>query len=72
MQEEIIQHMRLERIKQAKDEESWITNLKLYLVDDVTEMDTAEAKASAVIVPDYVVDEGGLLFFLPTNGSESQ
>ena len=29
MQEDIIQQMRLERIKQAQDKESWIANLKL-------------------------------------------
>ena len=63
MQKGIIQQMRLERIKQAQDEESWIASLKLYLVRVVIEMDTAEAKASAVIAPDYMVDEGGLLYF---------
>ena len=40
-----------------------VGSLKLYLVGDVTEPGATEAKASAVIAPDYVVDEGRLLYF---------
>ena len=35
------------------------------MVGDITELDTAEAKARAIIAPDYVVDEVGLLYFCP-------
>ena len=65
IQEDVIQQMRLDRKKQAQDEESWIDNLKLDLVGDVTELGATEVKASAVTAPDYVVDEGGLFYFCP-------
>ena len=34
LQEEIVQPMRIERISQAQDEESWSTNLNEYLIGD--------------------------------------
>ena len=69
IREDVIQQVRLDRIKQAQDEESWIANLKLYLDGDVTELGATETKYSAVIVPGYVVDEGGLLYYLPAIGN---
>ena len=48
IQEDMIQQVRLDRIKQAKDEESRIANLNYYLVVHVTELGATEAKASAV------------------------
>ena len=38
IQEDVIQQMRLDRIKKAKDEESWIAKLKLYLVGDAAKL----------------------------------
>ena len=57
--------MRIERIRQAQDEESWIANLKTYLVGDVMELNAEELKGSAQIANDYEVDESGLLLFCP-------
>ena len=44
IQEDVIQQMRLDHIKQAQDEECWIANLKLNLVGDVTELGATEEK----------------------------
>ena len=65
LQEEIVQRMRIERIKQAQEEESWIANLKKYLVGDLTQLNAEDAKSCARIAPDYEVDENGLLFSAP-------
>ena len=46
IQEDVVQQMRLDRIKQAQDEESWIDDLWLYIVGDVTELGAVEAKVS--------------------------
>ena len=59
----IVQRMRIERIKQAQEEESWIANLKKYLVGDLTQLNAEDAKLCARIAPDYDVDKNDLLFF---------
>ena len=35
LQEEIVQQVRIDRIKRAHDEERWISNLKTYLTGDI-------------------------------------
>ena len=69
LQEEVIQRIRIERIKQAQEEEVWIRNLKLYLTGDPAQLSAAEAKITACIAPDYDVDESGLLFFCPRSAA---
>ena len=66
LQEEMVQRVRSERIRQAQDEELWIINLKKYLIGDVSTLSSEEAKACAKIAADYEVDENNLLFFCPT------
>ena len=63
IQEEIVRQVRIERIKQAQGEESWIANLKKFLIGDITKLSIEEAKPCAHIASDYEVDESGLLFF---------
>ena len=63
LQEEIVQKIRIERIRQAQEEESWITNLNEYLVEDVTRLSADDAKMCSRIAIDYEVDKSGLLFF---------
>lgn len=57
LRKEIVRKIRVERIRQAQDEEKWIANLKTYLIRDLAKLDADEAKASAAIAPDYEVDE---------------
>ena len=71
LQEEVVQQMRIERITQAQEEESWIVNLKDYLVGDLTQLNAEDAKSCARIAPDYEVDENGLLFFSPRSSKGS-
>ena len=72
LQEEVVQQMRVDRIRQAQGEECWIENLKTYLVGDVKELSCDEAKSCARIAKDYEVDENNLLFFCPTSSVKSE
>ena len=63
LQEEILQQIRIERIKQAQEENNWIANLKEYLIGDVTLLSAEDSKKCARIAPDNELDENGLLFF---------
>ena len=42
--DEVVQQIRIERIKQAQEEEGWIANLKNFLVGSVTQMSEEDAK----------------------------
>ena len=57
--------IRIERIKQAQEEESWIANLKKLLIGDITKLSIEEAKICVWIALDYEVDDSGQLFFCP-------
>ena len=72
LREEVVQQIRIGRIKQAQDEENWIYNLKIYLVGDVAKLSAAEAKVCNLIAPDYEVDQSGLLFFCPRSVTEAE
>ena len=72
VQEEIVQQIRIERIKQAQDEESWIFNLKIYLTGDVSTIASADAKLCDLIAPDYEVDQDELLLLCPRSATKSE
>ena len=63
--------MRIERIRQAQEEESWIANLKEYFIGDLTLLNAEDAKSCARIAQDYEVDENGLLFSNPRSSIHS-
>ena len=67
-----MQQIRIGRIKQAQDEENWISSLKIYLVGDVAKLSAAEAKVRILIAPDYGVDQRRLLFFCPKSATEAE
>ena len=70
-QEDIVQQVRIGRIKQAQDEESWISNLKIYLIGNISTITSADVKSRALITPDYEVDQDELLFFCPRSATKS-
>ena len=72
LQEEVVQQIRINHIKQVQDEENWISSLKTYLVGDVAKLSAAEVKVCALIAPDYEVDQSGLLFFCPRSATEAE
>ncbi|OWY97166.1 LOW QUALITY PROTEIN: reverse transcriptase, partial [Phytophthora megakarya] len=58
LREEVVRELRIERIRQAQDEESWIMGLKKYL---------DKAKMFGSIAMNYEVDQLDLLFYCPTS-----
>ena len=64
LQDEFVRQVRLERIKQAQEEEKWIANLKEFRIGDITDWSSEESKLCARIASEYVVEESGLLFFV--------
>ena len=70
LQEEIVQQIRIDRIRQAQEEESWIFNLKKDMIGDVTKLTAEEAKMCARLAPDYEVDQSGLLLFCPGSAAK--
>ncbi|OWZ05746.1 reverse transcriptase [Phytophthora megakarya] len=66
LQEEVVRELRIERIRQAQDEESWITGLKKYLVGEIRDLTQEEAKMFGSIAMNYEVEQSDLLFYCPT------
>ncbi|OWY96619.1 LOW QUALITY PROTEIN: reverse transcriptase [Phytophthora megakarya] len=58
--------LRIERIRQAQDEESWIMGLKKYLVGEIRDLTQKETKMFGSIAMNYEVDQLDLLFYRPT------
>ena len=57
--------MRIDRIRQAQDEERWISSLKTYLIGDVAKLKAEKAQICGRLATDYEVDQSGLLLFCP-------
>ncbi|OWY96035.1 reverse transcriptase, partial [Phytophthora megakarya] len=65
MQEDLIRDMRVDRIKQAQEEEVWVAGMKKYLSGSNADLTQAEARSYGKIAVDYEVDEQDLLFYCP-------
>ena len=73
LREEVVQQIRVERIKWAQEEEGWIANVTEYLVGNVTQIIDEDAKTCSRIAPEYGgVDEKGLLFLWPRSSGSSE
>ncbi|OWY96356.1 reverse transcriptase [Phytophthora megakarya] len=66
MQEDLIREIRVNRIKQAQEEEVWIDVMKKYLSGSIADLTQAEARSYGTIAADYEVDEQDLLFYCPS------
>ena len=72
MRKEIVQQIRIGRIKQSQEEEIWIVKLKEYPIGDVDRLDNEEAKLCSQIAPDYEVKESEMLFFCPITADSAK
>ena len=70
VQEEIVQQILIERIQQAQDEESWISNLMIYVTGDVSTITSSDVTLCGLIAPDYKVDQDELLLFCPRSATK--
>ncbi|OWZ10897.1 reverse transcriptase [Phytophthora megakarya] len=66
LREEVVRELRIDRIRQAQDEESWIRRLKKYLVGEIRDLTQEEAKMFGSIAMNYEVGQLDLLFYCPT------
>ncbi|OWY94445.1 LOW QUALITY PROTEIN: reverse transcriptase, partial [Phytophthora megakarya] len=66
LREEVVRELRIERIRQAHDEESWIMGLKKYMIGEIQDMTQEEAKMFGSIAMNYEVDQLDLLFYCLT------
>ncbi|OWZ20302.1 reverse transcriptase [Phytophthora megakarya] len=66
LREEVVRELRLERIRQAQDEESWISGLKKYLVGEIRDLTQEDARVFGSIAMNYEMDQSDLLFYCPT------
>ncbi|OWY93973.1 reverse transcriptase, partial [Phytophthora megakarya] len=64
--EEVVRELRIERVRQAHDEESWILGLTKYLVREIRDLTQENAKMFGSIGMNYEVDQSDLLFYCPT------
>ncbi|OWZ22675.1 reverse transcriptase [Phytophthora megakarya] len=63
MQEGLIREMRIDRIKQARDEEVSIAGMKKYLSGSIADLTQAEARSYGKVAADYEADDQDLLFY---------
>ncbi|OWZ19428.1 reverse transcriptase [Phytophthora megakarya] len=66
LREEVVRELRIERIRQAQDEESWISGLKKYFVGELRDLTQEDAEVFGSIAMNYEVDQSDLLFYCPT------
>ncbi|OWZ00713.1 reverse transcriptase [Phytophthora megakarya] len=67
VREEVVRELRIERIRQSQDEESWIMGLKKYLIGEIRDLTQEEAKLIGSIAMNYEMDQRDLLFYCPTS-----
>lgn len=63
LDEDIVQRLRLERIRTAQDEERWIVDLKKFLRGEVDTLSRKEAKCCSKLAYQYEEDKDGLLYY---------
>ncbi|KAE8908954.1 hypothetical protein PF005_g26253 [Phytophthora fragariae] len=70
LDEMVVKRIRMERIREAQDEESWIHNLKKFIRGDMTDMTSRDASNSSKLAQQYEENENGLPFY-HSRGDES-
>ena len=61
MQADVIQQLRVERIRKAQEEESWIADLKAYLRENLGDLSAESAQSCSKLARDYEISDEGLL-----------
>ncbi|POM65894.1 LOW QUALITY PROTEIN: Reverse transcriptase, partial [Phytophthora palmivora] len=66
LREEIVRDLMIDRVRQAQNEEAWISGLKRYLNGDLPDLTQQEAKSYANLAADCDLDHHDLLFYCPS------
>ena len=69
LQEEMVQRLRIERIRAAQDEEMWIRDLKWYLRGEWNNLSADVALTCGKMAITYDLDDDGLLLYCPYPGT---
>ena len=70
MQADVLQQLRVERIRKAQEEESWIANLKAYLRGDLGGLSAESAQSCSKLARDYETSDEGLLVYCPSHKND--
>ena len=70
MQADVIQQLRVERIRKAQEEESWIADLKAYLRGDLGGLSAESAQSCSKLARDYETSDEGLLVYCPAHKTD--
>ncbi|CAI5713851.1 unnamed protein product [Peronospora effusa] len=65
MQEDVLQQLRMDRIRDAQEVEIWVRNLKAYLKGDWKYLLVEAARNCSKMSEDYEISEEGLLVYCP-------
>ncbi|CAI5705387.1 unnamed protein product [Peronospora effusa] len=65
MQEDVVQQLRMDRIRDAQEEESWVREWKAYLNGDWKDLSVESARTCSKMSEDYEISEEGLLVYCP-------
>ena len=69
VQEDAIQQLRVDRIRKAQDEETWVRDLS-YLKEDWGDLSVDSARSCSKMSEDYEISEEGLLDYCPNQKIE--
>ena len=72
MQEEVVQRIRVDRIRKAQEAEIWVRDLKAYLKGDWNDLSVKSTKKCSKMYGDYDVSEEGLLVYRPNSRIEGE
>ena len=73
IQEEVVQRLRMDRIRKAQEKESWVRDLKnAYLRADWSDLSVESAKTCSKMYGDYDVSEEGYLVYCPNYRVEGE
>ena len=72
MNEEVVQRLRVDRIRKAQEEEGWMRDLKAYLNGDWGDLSVESARSCCKMSEDYEISEERLLVYCPRLRSERE
>ena len=72
LQEEVVQRVRIERVRAAQDEEMWIRDLKTYLRGDWSGLTANVVSTCGKMAMNYALDEDDLLLYCPYSGTNDE
>ena len=70
IQEDLVQRLRVDRIREAQEEEGWMRDLKAYLEGKWGDLSVESVRTCGKMSEDYDISEEGLLVYCPSRNIE--